>query len=249
VCLRTDPIRAAGSVWRWSRGPGRGENECRSGVFPPSASRWPFLAAVALIASAVSDLLVEAIANTGVFGRAFYDTDDAGIVPSLIAAMLLAGSVIGGHARAACRRSPGRRDRLANVAADLAAHAPLRDVPYILVLQVAALFAMESVEQLVAGGHLAGGLMWLGGPPLIAAAAHVAIGLLCTLGAGWLMRVSVPHFASLVCSALGLVLCARALKGGAVFVVRRDPASCNAAQSACVRRISGRAPPFLPAPA
>jgi hypothetical protein len=217
-------------------------------VLASSFSRWPFLGAVALIAAAVSDLFVEFIANTGAFGRAFYDHDDASILPSMIVAVILAGGVIGGHVRAACRRSRARRDWLAAVADDLAVHSPLRDAAAILGLQFAALFAMETVEALCSGARVAGGLSWLGGPPPVAAAAHVAVGLLCTLAAGWLMRVSVPRFALLVCSAL-VVLCARGLKGAAVFVVRRDAASCNHAQAACVRRISGRAPPFVSAPA
>jgi hypothetical protein len=218
-------------------------------VLPASFSRWPFLAAVALIAAAASDLLVEAVANTGIFGARFFDTNHASIVPSLVAAMLLAAGVIGGHARAACRRSAGRRDWLANVAADIAAHAPLRDVGYVLAMQFGALFAMESIEALGASGHVAGGWLWLGGPPVVAVAAHAAVGLTCTLAAGWLMRVSVPHFASLVCSALDSVLCARRRTVGAVFLSRRDASTSAHAQGACVRRISGRAPPFCSASA
>lgn len=219
-------------------------------MVPPSLSRWPFLAAVALIAAAVSDLLVEAVANTGIFGAAFFDTDDASIVPSLIVAMLLAAGVIGGHARAACLRSSGRRDWLANVAADVAAHAPLRDAGYVLAMQFSALFAMESIEGLSASGHIAGGLLWLGGPPVMAAGAHVAVGLICTLAAGWLMRVSVPHVASLVYSALDSVLCARRrTHGAAAWLSRRDAAASGAPQGGCVRRISGRAPPVRAASA
>jgi hypothetical protein len=212
--------------------------------------RWPYLAAVALIAAAVSDLLVEAIANSGAFGSAFFDTDDSSIVPSLFAAMLLAGGVIGGHMSAACRHSrAGRRDWLANVAADVARHSPLRHLRLIIGLQFGALFAMESAEQYLAHGHILGGLLWLGGPPLASSACHVAVGVLCTLGAGWLMRVSVPRFASLVCSALEFVLCARSPKGAPSFVVRRDAAVFHYAQTARAGRISGRAPPFFPLPA
>ncbi len=220
------------------------------GVLSSSISRWPYVAAVALIAAAGSDLLVEAVANTGAFGRAYFDTDDSSIVPSLLAAMILAGGVIGGHMFAACRRSrAGRRDWLANVAADVARHAPLRHLQCVLGLQFAALFAMESAEHYVAHGRLAGGLLWLGGPPLASIALHVAIGLACTLGAGWLMRVSAPRFASLVCSALEFVLCARSLRGDPCFVVRRDAAAFHHAQAARAGRISGRAPPFSPLPA
>jgi hypothetical protein len=218
-------------------------------VLSPSISRWPYVAAVALIAAAVSDRVVEAIANAGAFGSAFFDTDDAGIVPSLVAAMMLAAFVIGGHMSAACTRSrAGRRDWLANVAADVARHAPLRLLNWVLGLQFAALFAMESAEQYLAHGHTAGGLLWLGGPAAPSIVIHVAVGLAFTLGAGWLMRVSVPRFASLVCSALDFVLSARRLKGATCFVVCRDGAAYHHAQIACPGRVSGRAPPLLPLP-
>jgi len=171
-------------------------------------------------------------------------------VPSLFVAVILAGGVIGGHMAAACRRSrAGRRDWLSNVAADVARHAPLHHLRYVLALQFGALFAMESAEQIFAHGHLSGGLLWLGGPPIVSAAVHVAVGLICTLGAGWLMRVSVPHFASLVCSALEFVLCARSLTGGACFVVRRTASAFHHTQATPAGRISGRAPPFFLLPA
>jgi hypothetical protein len=214
-------------------------------VLPSFVSRWPYLAAVAIIAAAMSDLLVEAVANTGAFGRAFFDSDDSSIVPSLAAAVLLAGGVLGGHMFSALRRSrAGRRDWLANVAADVARHAPLRYFRYVLALQFLALFAMESAEQFIAHGQLAGGLLWLGGPPPSSIAIHVLVGFVCTLAAGWLMRVSVPHFASLVCSALEFVLCARSIKVGSRFIVRRYAPAFHQAQAARAGRISGRAPPF-----
>jgi hypothetical protein len=218
-------------------------------VLSPSVSRWPYVAAVALIAATVSDLLVEAIANSGAFGGAYFDRDDSSIVPSLFVAMILAAGVIGGHMSAACTRSRARRrDWLANVARDVARHAPLRHLHVVVALQFAALYTMESAEQQLARGHLAAGLLWLGGPPLISIAIHVAVGAACTLGAGWLMRVSVPRFASLVCSALEFVLCDRGPQGAACFVVRRDAAAFHCAPGVRPGRHSGRAPPFLPLP-
>ena len=214
-----------------------------------SVSRWPYVAAVALIAAASSDLVVEAIADSGAFGGAYFDSDDSSIVPSLFAAMTLAAAVIGGHMSAACTRSRARRrDWLANVAGDVARHAPLRHLHDVLGLQFAALFAMESAEQQLSHGHLTGGLLWLGGPPLVSIAIHVAIGAACTLGAGWLMRVSVPRFASLVCSALEFVLCARGPQSAACFVLRRDAVAFHHAPAVRSGRLSGRAPPFLPLP-
>ena len=55
-------------------------------MLSPSVSRWPYVAAVAILAAALSDLVVEAIANTGSFGGAYFDYDDSSIVPSLFAA-------------------------------------------------------------------------------------------------------------------------------------------------------------------
>jgi hypothetical protein len=218
-------------------------------VLSTTISRWPYLVAVALIAAAGSDLLVEAVANSGAFGRGYFDTDDSSIMPSLLAAVILAAGVIGGHMFSALDHArAGRRDWLANVAADVARHAPLRYVRHILALQFAALFAMESAEQYLAHGQLAGGLRWLGGPPPASIALHVSLGVICTLAAGWLMRASAPHFASFVRGALDLVLCARGFAGGASFVVRRAATAFHQAQAARAGRISGRAPPFFPLP-
>src|SRR5664279_1362922 len=107
---------------------------------------------------------------------------------------------------------------------------------------------MESVEAYLAHGHPAAGLLWLGGPPAVSIVIHAALGAACTLGAGWLMRVSVPRFASLVCSALEFVLCDRSLRGVACFVVRRVAAAFHGAQAACAGRVTGRAPPVSPLP-
>jgi hypothetical protein len=86
----------------------------------------------------------------------------------------------------------------------------------------------------------------LGAPLAIALSAHLGLGLLCTLIAGWLMRVSVAGFASLVDIALEFVLCALDRRGAAAFIDRRDAQSCGHVQAACVRGISDRAPPLRP---
>jgi hypothetical protein len=55
-------------------------------VVSTSFSRWPFSAAAAVAAAASSDLLVEAVANAGAFGPAFFAANDASIVAAFVTA-------------------------------------------------------------------------------------------------------------------------------------------------------------------
>lgn len=231
------------------RGLGPGGPEIANLVLRSFVSRWPFLAAVAIVSAAVSDVVVEAAANTGAFGPAYFDTNDASIVPALAAAVILALTVIGLHVRAACRRSSeARRGWLRDAARSLCARRSWADFPFIAGMQFAALFSMESAEQVLAGGRLTGGLGWLGGPVPVGVSAHLAIGLACTLAAGWLMRVSAARFVRLVWIALEFVLCSRARAISAAFVPRGDGTVLPDAQSARARHIRERAPPFSPIP-
>jgi hypothetical protein len=45
-------------------------------------------------------------------------------------------------------------------------------LPLIFVLQLVALFGMETLEQIATVGHPLGGTLWLGGPILVSLAAH-----------------------------------------------------------------------------
>jgi hypothetical protein len=52
-------------------------------------------------------------------------------------------------------------------------------LPSIFLLQLIALFGMETLEQIATAGHPLGGTLWLGGPALFSLAAHFISCVLC----------------------------------------------------------------------
>jgi hypothetical protein len=208
------------------------------------SSRWTFLVGVALVAAALGDAVVENVSNTGIFGRGFLDDDQANVIPTIACGCMLALELAVLRCIAlvrAVRSSPGN-DALRSVAADFSNRSVLRAVPFVLAVQAAALFVMESGEQLFVNGHLAGGAVWLGGPVLFALCTHAAIGALCTVLLARSMRAVVASLASLVCAVVRLVLA----------VVGRDSGACRIARPRATLAISdmpnarpfgGRAPP------
>lgn len=130
-----------------------------------------FCAAIAVIAAAVADPIVEFCSNAGLLGTGRYtDHSNLDVAPALVAGFgLLALYLV--------RRAP----------AILAGRAPsccvARSLPAILVLQLAALFLMETAEQILVCGHPLGSTIWLGAPLPIALAIHalVAFGIVSTV--------------------------------------------------------------------
>lgn len=58
-------------------------------------------------------------------------------------------------------------------------------VPAIFALQIAALYVMESAEQVIAGGHVLGPTVWLGGPIFASLAIHATF---CVAITFWIAR-------------------------------------------------------------
>jgi hypothetical protein len=199
----------------------------------PNVSRLPFLMAVALVAAAIADPMVETIANTGVLGRGYADNDHSSVIPTLIIGGILALLVLSTRAwgLALARR--------------VAERSPHDDLPYILVLQFVTLFGMESAEQLLDGGRLLGGLVWLGGPAWFSVLVHVTIGILCTFLISRSIRALARHCAAFVSIALEFILCMRRHVTATRFTQRRDDATCRNAAQVCVRQTGERAPPLL----
>lgn len=103
------------------------------------------------------------------------------------------------------RSTNSSHDSLIDIARDIGSGSVARDFPLVFVLQLVSLFALESAEQLVAGGKLLGGTAWLGGPILFSLIAHAIVGGLCTFALGACMRAIVRAFASLVQSAVRFI--------------------------------------------
>jgi hypothetical protein len=214
------------------------------------ASRLPFLFAAAFVAAGLGDAVVESVSNTGIFGGQYVDDNHFGIVPTLSAGALVALDMIAFRFREAwLRLTNGPRDSLIDIARDIGTGSVARDFPFIFVLQLMSLFALEGTEQLVAGGKLLGGTAWLGGPILFSLAAHAIIGALCTFVLGACMRASVSAFASLVLTAVRCIWLAIARPSGASFRLDRHAPSSARTRAPHAREIGGRAPPLLQTPA
>jgi hypothetical protein len=211
-----------------------------------AASRFPFLIAVALVAAAIADPLVESISNTGVLGGHYADDNHTGVLPTLLAGVLLILEIAAVRCFQDLRSSGGRSlDPVADVARGFSTRSPAQDLPCVLALQFAILFMLESTEELVFGGKLLGGIAWLGGPICFSLLTHALIGSGCLLLLRRLMRAMSTALVSLVRIAIELILIARDLGERGAVLRRRDVPPHLRAQSPHARQIGGRAPPLL----
>jgi hypothetical protein len=211
------------------------------------ASRFPFLLAVALVAAAAGDALVETISDSGILGPGYNDNNHLSVIPALVAGALLGLIVISVRTFSLFRRGSAlRRDWLLEGATNLARESPLRDIPIVLGLQSAALFAMESIEQLAFGGKLLGGIVWLGGPVAFSLITHALLGSAFTLLLAALVRAILATVASLVRDAIDAILFSLSRDGRRAFVKRDADAALPRAQAPHLRQLGGRAPPALP---
>ena len=210
------------------------------------AARFPFLLAVALIAAALADPVVESISNAGIFGGHYADDNRLSIVPTLLVGTALMLEIVTRRCFELLHQPRGdARDWLVDAAREISRRAPLRDAPIVLAMQLSALFLMESTEQLALGGKFLGGMAWLGGPIAFSLLVHALFGVWCIFALGAVMRAIVRNAASLVRSALRFIWLALArVDAGCVRLVERERSYLRA-QSPHVRHIGGRAPPLL----
>ena len=212
-----------------------------------SLSRLPFWLAVALIAAAIGDPLVETIANAGLFGPGYADNVHSSVVPALIAGLSLALLLLGWQCRRFFRYGRDANERPIDMARRFLARPSRCDIPHVLALQLVALFFMESSEQLFCEGGLLGGTAWLGGPVWFSLLAHALIGAVCTVLIARGMRAIARRCARLVEIAFDRVLWAFGRESGAVFARRDDESTRCRTQVLHVHQVGERAPPLLPA--
>ena len=216
----------------------------------PDRFRFPFVLATALIAGAIGDPLVETIGDTGVFGPGYHDSNHLGVLPALICGLVLTLEIALLRCLQAFRRDArGEREWLIAIAGRLGARSPLRDVPYVFILQLGVVFAIETAEQFLAGGKPAGGTAWLGGPVAFSLAAHALIAVVVTVVLTWLTRGIAATLTSLVRIAFACIALPAFRDAAAPLHERRDGTPFNHQQSPHARQIGERAPPRLVATA
>jgi hypothetical protein len=120
--------------------------------------------AIAVIAASVADPIVEFCSNVGLFGAGRYtDHSNLDVFPTLIAGVgLLALYLV--------RRAP------AILSGRVLSGGIASSLPLIFALQIAALYLMETTEQIVAWGHPLGSTIWLGAPLPVSFAIHALAG-------------------------------------------------------------------------
>lgn len=203
-----------------------------------------FCLAVAVIAAAIGDPLVEFASNSGWFGRGnFTDHSNLDVLPALIAGVAFAIFHVALRVKRALA-DPGK------AAPELlrASSAALRPgiaglLPATFALQIAALFLMETAEQYAVYGHALGGLVWLGGPALVSVAVHA---VLCAVVAVAIART----VRALAVTTLRVIRLVRALAafpahGARPIALRRRAAVSIDRSRPVLCRIGERAPPLL----
>lgn len=208
--------------------------------------RLPFCLAVALIAGALADPLVESVSNTGVFGGHYADDNHITIVPTLLVGVVLVLQISIVRCFATRRQSGLHRDWLVDVAMRISARPPMQDFACVFGLQIAALFVMESLEQIVGGGRLLGGTAWLGGPIAFSLLTHALVCVGCMFAVNGAMRAIVTTFAALIRVAIDFILVPLTRAASCILASRNADPTCLRAQTSHVRHNGERAPPPLP---
>ena len=210
-------------------------------------SRLPFLLAAALIAGGLGDPLVETIADSGIFGAGYHDTNHLGVLPALVCGLVLTIEIAFIRCMQAFRRdSRTSRDRLITVVERLGARSALRIVPIVFMLQLLVVFAIEMVEQLLAGsGGPRSGLEWLGGPVGFSLGVHGLLALVITIVLASLTRAIAAALLTVIRIAFAFIALEPVRDGATPSRQRLDGAVCRRRQSPRACRIGGRAPPSL----
>jgi hypothetical protein len=125
-----------------------------------------FGVAVAALAAALGDLLVEGLSNHGVFGPGHVtDGSSIDIAPETVAGVFLLAAFVWRRVRRGLRE----------FSAAITGRMILRLLPAIFAVQIVLLFMMETAEQRIVAGHFMGGTIWLGGPVIISLTLHATI--------------------------------------------------------------------------
>jgi hypothetical protein len=202
-----------------------------------------FCLAVAVVAAAIADPLIEGASNAGFFGRGnFTDHSNADVVPALIAGACLAAAFLALRVRALLTSGTPQSGFLR--ASDEALRGGIaRLLPAAFTLQIATLFAMETLEQYAVYGHGLGGTLWVGGPVLMGLAIHAALCALVFIAAARSIHSLAAATACVIRRVLALA--AFPLHGSRPIAIRRREAVSLARSRPVLCRIGERAPPSL----
>lgn len=204
-----------------------------------------FCAAVAMIAAAIANPLIESASNAGRFGPGnFTDHSTWDVVPVLLVGLLF----VLAHLRLRIRNALAESQDSANwlrLTKNALGRNVLRLVPLICAIQISVLCLMETVEQQVVYGHTLGGSLWIGGPIAISLATHAMTCTLIAILASKLLDVFADATVQLIqlIQALALLPARASLP---VFLTRLD-FNCIHESAGVLGHTGERAPPILTA--
>jgi hypothetical protein len=224
--------------------PGFDFGETKADRVVPLATRRFFLVAVAIIAAAIADPIVESLANAGIFGGHYADNNHLSVLPALFVGGVLVLLTLALRCFGFWRDSHDPDDWVIRVARSFSGRSPARDMPCVFLMQLLALFVMENAEQVCSGGKLLGGTAWLGGPIFFSLLAHALIGAACLFALAMFMRGLLRTLASFVRAIVRFVWLTIARSSSCTHFGHRAT-SLSLAQAPHVRQIGGRAPPLL----
>lgn len=201
--------------------------------------------AIAVIAAAFADALVETASNAGLFGPGnFTDHSNLNVLPTLLVGLLFAGLHLFARIRRVFTGLQDSTNWLQATRHTLSMNALPRLLPPIFCIQIIALYTMETAEQFIVAGHGLGGTIWLGGPVLISLSVHA---LFCLLTAVIVSR-ALHDCAQIVFRIAKLVLAIATLPLRATLRISFRSSLCSYRRLAPVPcGIGERAPPFLAA--
>jgi hypothetical protein len=195
--------------------------------------RFWFCIAVAVIAAAIADPLVEAASNAGWFGPGnFTDHSNLDVLPALV----LGVAFVIFHFALRVKRELMRTS-------DAALGTKMRCLlPAAFAIQLGVVFSMETLEQIVVVGHPLGGTLWLGGPIWFSLTAHAIACIAFAFALARVVRVCARTTARVIRQIRELAI--RALQGPSPILRRRCETFLIALAAPVVCRIGNRAPPI-----
>lgn len=186
---------------------------------------------MAVIGAAIADPAVELASNAGWFGPGhFTDRSTLDVIPSLLMGVGLLALYLISKARTLVT------DRWLS-------RGIVRQLPFIFVLQILTLYAMETLEQLVVYRHLLGPTIWLGGPLPVSLAIHAAICIAVT----YMIARSARGLALTTLRVIRFIaaIATLAVRTAGVTILRRLEGICRELLRAR-HRVGERAPPLAP---
>jgi hypothetical protein len=213
-------------------------------VVSRSALRLWFCLAVAIIASAIADPMVESASNAGWFGPGtFTDHSTADVIPALLAGCLAAVVCLMFRVRAALATTSSHKTFLRATGQALDSGLA-RLLPPAFALQMLVLYAMETAEQYIVWGHTLSPTIWLGAPALISLGAHAVV---CGVVA-WVVARSVRALARATLRVIQFVQAFTTLRIRStqpIARLSRDSDTYASLGTVLLRGIGERAPPLL----